>query len=104
MPRKGFVYTIAMYFYAFCTAFSSILHCIWHQNTLRFAPKRTAFCGKTHYILLQITPKMVQMGVLCNKYTSCRIRMLTPFGIENNLRENRLFAARLAVGEQKGHS
>ena len=28
MVRKGFVYTIAVYFYAFRLAFCSILHCI----------------------------------------------------------------------------
>jgi len=75
-------------------AFCTILPCVLHQNTLRLAPKCTAFCGKTHYILLQITQKLDQMGGLCNKYTSCRIRLLTTFGIENNLRENRFFAAR----------
>ena len=43
--RKVFVYTIAVYFYAFHLAFSGILHCILHHFTLRFAPKRTAFSG-----------------------------------------------------------
>ena len=47
MGLKGFVYTIAVYFYAFRIAFSSILHCVLHQNALRLAPKRTAFCTKT---------------------------------------------------------
>ena len=28
MDLKGFVYTIAVYFYAFRLAFSSILHCV----------------------------------------------------------------------------
>ena len=28
MVLKGFVYTIEVYFYAFCFAFSSILHCV----------------------------------------------------------------------------
>ena len=28
MTRKGFIYTIAVYFYAFCIAFSSILPCV----------------------------------------------------------------------------
>ena len=47
---EGFVYTIAVDIYAFRLAFSSILHCIQHQNTLHFASKRTAFCTKTHCI------------------------------------------------------
>jgi len=50
MVHKGFVYTIAAYFYAFRLAFSSILPCVLHQNDLRFAPKRTAFSTKTHCI------------------------------------------------------
>ena len=53
MVRKGFIYTIAMYFYAFHLAFSGILHCILHHFTLRFAPKRTAFSGILHCILQQ---------------------------------------------------
>ena len=64
MPQKVFVYTISVDIYAFRSAFSSILPCVLHQNTLRFAPKHTAFSGKTHYILLQITQKLVQMAVL----------------------------------------
>ena len=28
MTRKGFIYTIAVYLYAFCLAFSSILPCV----------------------------------------------------------------------------
>ena len=50
MVREGFVYTIAVYFYAFHLAFSSILHCVLHHFTLRFAPKRKAFSTKTHSI------------------------------------------------------
>jgi len=50
MVLKGFVYTIAMDVYAFRLAFSSILHCVLHHFTLRFAPKRTLFCTKTHFI------------------------------------------------------
>ena len=50
MVLKGFVYTIAMDIYAFHLAFSSILHCVLHHFTLRFAPKRPAFSTKTHYI------------------------------------------------------
>ena len=50
MVLKGFVYTIAMDIYAFHLAFSSILHCVLHHFTLRLAPKRTAFSGKTQGI------------------------------------------------------
>ncbi len=50
MVLKGFVYTIAMDIYAFHLAFSSILHCVLHHFTLRFAPKRALFCTKTHCI------------------------------------------------------
>ena len=53
MVRKGFIYTIAAYFYAYRLAFSTILHCILLHFTLRFAPKRTPFCTKTHAILHQ---------------------------------------------------
>ena len=50
---KGFVYTLAVDIYAFCIAFSTILHCILHHFTLRLAPKRSVFCTKTHCILHQ---------------------------------------------------
>ena len=45
--RKGFIYTIAAYIYAYRLAFGSILPCVLHQNTLRLAPKRTTFSTKT---------------------------------------------------------
>ncbi len=47
---KGFIYTIAVYFYAFRFTFSGILHCILHHFALHFAPKRTAFSIKTQCI------------------------------------------------------
>ena len=50
MVRKGFIYTIAAYFYAFRLAFCSILHCVQHHFTLRLAPKRTAFSTKLHCV------------------------------------------------------
>ena len=50
MVLKGFVYTISVDIYTFCVAFSSTLHCVLHHFTLRLAPKRTAFSGKTHYV------------------------------------------------------
>ena len=53
MVRKGFVYAVAVNFYAFCLAFSTILHCILHHFTLYLAPKRTAFCGISPCVLHQ---------------------------------------------------
>ena len=50
MVLKGFVYTIAVDIYAFRLAFSTILHCVLHHFTLRFAAKRTAFSTKTQCI------------------------------------------------------
>ena len=50
MVLKGFVYTFAVDIYAFYLVFSTILHCILHHFTLRFAPKRTAFSTKTHCV------------------------------------------------------
>ncbi len=47
MAKKGFIYTITAYIYAYRLAFCSILPCVLHQNTLHLAPKRTAFCTKT---------------------------------------------------------
>ena len=47
MVLKGFIYTFAVDFYAFRLTFSTILHCILHQNALHFAPKLLAFSGKT---------------------------------------------------------
>ena len=57
MVHKGFVYTIAVYFYAFCLAFSSISPCIQHQNALRLAPFHLAFCIKTHCVQRHIAPR-----------------------------------------------
>ena len=54
MVLKGYVYTIAAYFYAYRLAFCSILHCILHHFGLRLAPKRTAFSTKTQCILRHI--------------------------------------------------
>ena len=45
--RKGFIYTIAAYIYAYRLAFCSILPCVLHQNVLHLAPKRLAFSIKT---------------------------------------------------------
>ena len=50
MDRRGIIYTITAYIYAFRIAFSTILPCVLHHFTLRLAPKHTAFCGKLHCI------------------------------------------------------
>jgi len=47
--------------------------------------------------------KRVLVAVSLNKNTFCLHAQLTPFGIKTNLRENRFFAARWAVGGQEGH-
>jgi hypothetical protein len=51
-----------------------------------------------------LTPKWVQTMVFLNKNTFCCIRRLVPFYIKTNLRENRFFAARWAIGERNWHS
>ena len=45
MALRGFIYTISADIYAYRFAFSGKTHCILHRFTLRFAPKRTVFCG-----------------------------------------------------------
>ena len=50
---KGYIHTIAVYFYAYRPTFSGKKHCILHHFTLRFAPKRVVFCTKTQCILHQ---------------------------------------------------
>ena len=42
------------------------------------------------------------MAVVCNKYSFCCIRGLTRFCPKINSRENRFFAARLAIGDENG--
>jgi len=44
------------------------------------------------------------MVAVLNKNSFHRIHKLPPFRIKTNLRENRFFATRWAVGGQKGHS
>ena len=41
------------------------------------------------------------MAAFLNKNSFCRIHGLTPFCIKTNLRENRFFAARCAIGDEK---
>ena len=89
-------------FAPFYAAFSTILPCVLHQNALYFAPKRTAFSGILHHILPKIAPNLVLMAVVYNKYSFCCIRGLTRFCPKINSRENRFFAARLAIGDENG--
>ena len=93
-----FTLHLAPFYPAFCTK----THCILHQNTLRLVPKRTAFSGILHYVLPKTTPNLVLMAVVCNKYSFCCIRGLTRFCPKINSRENRFFAARLAIGDENG--
>jgi len=90
-------------FAPFYLAFSTKTHCILHQNALRLAAYCTAFSTKTHYILLQMVQKRVVVAVILNKNSFCLHAQLPPFGAKTNLRENRFFAARWAVGGWKGH-
>ncbi len=53
MVLRGFVYAVAVNFYAFRLTFSLILHRILHHFTLHLAPKRTAFCGISPCVLHQ---------------------------------------------------
>ena len=71
---------------------------------MRLAANCTVFSTKTHCILLQIAQKRVLVAVRLNKNSFCLHVQLTPFCIKTNLRENRFFAARWAVGGQKWHS
>jgi len=53
MVLRGFVYAVAVNFYAFRLAFCTILHCVLHHFTLHLAPKRTAFSGILPCVLHQ---------------------------------------------------
>ena len=86
------------------TAFSTILPCVLHQNALRLAAFCTAFSIKSHRILLQMPQKPVQRAFAFNKNSFCLHLQPSPFCTKNKLRENRFFAARLAIGGRKGHS
>ena len=46
MVQRGFIYTIAVVFYAFRCAFCCILHCVLLLFSLRLAAKCTTFSGK----------------------------------------------------------
>ena len=94
----------ALHLAPFHLSFSTKTHSILHQNALHLAAYCTAFSIKTHYILLQIAPKRVLVTISLNIYSFLRINKLPPFCTITTPRENRFFAARLAVGGQKGHS
>jgi len=66
--------------------------------TLHFSAFCTAFSTKTHFILLKMAQKRVLVAVGLNKNSFCPHAQLPPFCTQTNLRENRFFAARLAVG------
>ena len=91
---EDFVYTIAVDIYAFRLAFSSILRCIQHQNTLHLVPKHPAFCIKTYCIqhqnALHLAPKRpsfcsktpqnwCKWRSLLNKYSFCQHSHTTLF-------------------------
>ena len=85
-------------------AFSIKTQCVLRHFSLCLAPKCTAFCRILHCLLLQMAQKLVQIAVPLNKNTFWWHLQLSPFCIKTNLRENRFFVARRAVGSQKGLS
>ena len=88
----------ALHLAPFYLAFSTKTHCILHQNALRLAANCTAFSTKTHFILLNMAQKWVLVAVGLNKNSFCLHVQLSPCCTQANLRENRFFAARLAIG------
>ena len=119
MALKGFIYTIAVHFYAFSSriqrhfalhlapkrlAFSTKTHCIQHQNALRLAPKCTAFSGILHCIQHPVAQNLAQKSAFCNKHSFCQHSLAAPFYIITNRRENRFFETRQAFGGQRWHS
>ena len=79
-----------------CTAFSTKIHCVQHQNAVRLAPKCTAFCGILHRILLQIAQKLVQIAVVCNEYSYCQHLYATPFCIKNKPSRESVFCGKVS--------
>ena len=65
MVLRGFVYAVAVNFYAFCLAFCPILHCILPHFTLHLAPKRSAFCGILSRVLHQ---NAVHLAAYCTAF------------------------------------
>ena len=96
LPR--FQRQIALHLAPFHLAFSTKTHCVQHQNARHLASKRIAFSGILHYILLKTARNLVQMAVALNKNSFCLHLHVPPFCIKTNLRENRFFAARQAIG------
>ena len=47
---EGFIYTISVHFYSCRLAFSTILHCVLHQNALHLAAFHPAFSTKMHCV------------------------------------------------------
>ena len=102
-----------------CSVFLCLSFCILQHFALRLASKHTAFSIKTQCVLrhfsLCLVPKctafyrilhciLLQIAVPLNKNTFWWHLQLSPFCIKTNLRENRFFATRRAVGAQKGQS
>ena len=53
MPLQWIFIPFDLHSAAFFTAFCTKIHCVLHQNTLRFAPNCIAFCTKLHCVLHQ---------------------------------------------------
>ena len=101
----GHVFHGSKRFYLYhCSGYLCFSPRVLQHLALHFASFYLAFSTKTHFILLQIAQKQVFVAVSLNKNTFCLHAQLTPFCIKTNLRENRFFAARWAVGGRKGHS
>ena len=78
-------------------AFSNKTPCVQQQNATRLAPKHNAFSSKTHIFQLQISPIRARNERLYKKNGYLMHLQIPPFCIKTNLRENRLFVARLPV-------
>ena len=83
------------------TAFSNKTPCVQQQNATRLAPKHNAFSSKTHIFQLQISPMRARNERLYKKNGYLMHLQISPFCIKTNLRENRLFVARLTVREKQ---
>ena len=66
MVRRGFIYTISLYVYAYCLAFNGILYYVLYLFTLHLASKRTAFSTKTRYVLHQNT---LHLAAYCTAFS-----------------------------------
>ena len=111
MDRKGFLYTIAVYFYAFRLAFSTILPCVLHQNALHLASKRTAFCAILHCIQPHIaryfaenSPKIGVNGVPLEQIFILHHSQTNPILHQNKPSRESIFCGKWAIGGRKRHS